>query len=165
MPGPNKKSPDLKIVQGNPGGKPVNKTTPPKKPRARYPSPPSSLNQHGRREWRRTCVQLREMGMLFDADRTILHAYCMAFQRWAAANKELDDWLQEPDAKMTIYSRNGMIQQHPIIGTVEKTEATMTRHLERLGLTPTSRANLGATPKGAGDEAKQAAADFLYGNS
>ena len=57
-----------------------------------------------------------------------------------------------------------MIQTHPIMGLIDKSEAAMTRHLERMGLTPTSRANLGMIPKEKGDDAKQKAADFLYGS-
>ncbi len=163
MPGPNKKSPNLKVLQGNPGDKPPQNPVLPKKPRVRYPAPPTGLNRDGAREWRRTCVQLREMGMLFDADRTILHAYCAAYQRWVGATKELDEWLEKDGAKLTVLSANKMIQVHPIVGMIEKSEATMTRHLERMGLTPTSRANIGVTPKATGDDVKQKAAEFLYG--
>jgi phage terminase small subunit len=73
----------LKLVQGNPGRRPLNKQE--AKPRRTVPTCPGHLNAVARREWRRVVPLLAECGLLTEVDRAPRAAYCQAWGRWVEA--------------------------------------------------------------------------------
>ena len=77
----------LKLLHGNPGKRALPKNEP--KPAPAIPSCPAHLDAGARREWRRITKELALLGMLTRCDRAALAAYCVAWSRWIAAEKEI----------------------------------------------------------------------------
>ncbi len=148
----------MKVLKGNPGRRPVGKSEPKPRVRKRTPVPPRALGFDGRREWRRITIILRDLGMLTDADRTALHAYCDAYQRWYYACKEYDRIRDEGRlgiGGLWIYNKAGGISAHPVIATRDKASTEMRRYLAEFGLTPSARSGLDVpTPEETNDQAR-----------
>ena len=64
----------LKLIEGNPGKRPINGHEP--KPPASKPTCPSHLSPTAKAEWKRLAEALHRIGLLTQADRTALAAYC-----------------------------------------------------------------------------------------
>ncbi len=149
----------MTILKGNPGKRPLPKGEPVPPIRKRTPSPPRALGFDGRREWRRITIILRDLGMLTDADRTALHAYCDAYQRWYYACKEfdriLDDKRRGRGPGLWINNKAGGISAHPVVATRDKASTEMRRYLAEFGLTPSARSGLDVpTPEETNDQAR-----------
>jgi P27 family predicted phage terminase small subunit len=79
----------LRLLQGNPGNRPVNKQEP--KPKVSMPSAPRHLNRHGRAEWRRIVRHLYQLGLVTQIDRAALAMYCQAYGRWVFAEEKIEN--------------------------------------------------------------------------
>ena len=86
-PGTKPKPTKLKILEGNPGKRPLNEKEP--QPDSSMPKIPWWLDYHARKEWERICPELYRLGLLTSVDRTALAGYCMAYSRWLKAEREL----------------------------------------------------------------------------
>jgi P27 family predicted phage terminase small subunit len=64
----------LKLVEGNPGKRAINKTEP--KPKREIPSCPAHLDDSGKVAWGRLSVLLDRMGVLTEADSFALERLC-----------------------------------------------------------------------------------------
>ena len=73
----------IKLLDGNPGKRPVNDREPPLLEGA--PEPPEWLDAEAQAEWGRVTADLISMGLLSRADRPALAAYCTAWSRWVEA--------------------------------------------------------------------------------
>jgi P27 family predicted phage terminase small subunit len=80
----------LKILRGNPGRRPLNQQE--ARPPARLPSAPPILDPVARAEWRRVCKVLGLVGLVTQADRAALTAYCVAWSRWLAAEAKVREF-------------------------------------------------------------------------
>jgi phage terminase small subunit len=67
----------LKVLSGNPGKRPLNEREP-AAPQG-VPEPPEWLDDEAKAEWARVTVDLAAMGLLSQADRPALAAYCTAW--------------------------------------------------------------------------------------
>src|SRR5580704_4521684 len=76
----------LKVIEGNPGGRPLNPDEP--KPSG-IPSCPRHLNKEARAEWHRISKELVTIGLLTSIDRAALAAYCVAYSRWIEAEHNI----------------------------------------------------------------------------
>lgn len=72
----------LKVIEGNPGKRPL--VEPPKPPPSR-PRCPDYLPTYAKTVWRRLVPILDEMGILTTADRETMAAYCVAVDRFRDA--------------------------------------------------------------------------------
>src|SRR5687768_3708732 len=77
----------LKILDGNPGKRPINESEP-NAPDG-VPDCPDWLDDEAKAEWARVIPELREMGLLSRADRPALAAYCTAWSRWVQAEAQV----------------------------------------------------------------------------
>ena len=68
----------LKVLQGNPGKRPLNRREP--KPPPTAPGCPTWLSIEAKAEWRRVVPVLDQLGMLTKVDRAALATYC---EEWA----------------------------------------------------------------------------------
>ncbi|HEX5106418.1 MAG TPA: phage terminase small subunit P27 family [Pirellulaceae bacterium] len=73
----------LKLLDGNPGKRPLNEREP--VALQGLPAPPQWLDAEAKAEWERIIPDLAEMGVLSRADRPALAAYCTAWSRWVEA--------------------------------------------------------------------------------
>ena len=71
----------LKILEGNPGKRPINENEPiPPKGTVKCPT---WLEPEAKKEWKRLAPSLEAMGVLTQADLTAFAGYCQAFSRMA----------------------------------------------------------------------------------
>ncbi|MCU4184013.1 phage terminase small subunit P27 family [Acidiferrimicrobium sp. IK] len=75
----------LKVLQGNPGKRPVNRNEP--KPTPTAPLCPTWLSAEGKAEWRRVVPELDRIGMLTKVDRAALATYCEAWATFMSAQR------------------------------------------------------------------------------
>ena len=98
----------LKVLEGNPGHRPLNKKEPMLK--GRLPRCPDWLEDDAKKEWKRLGKVLAEMGMLTNLDMMAFAGYCQAYARWKGAEEFIT---QHGDMVRT---PNGYLQQVPQIG-------------------------------------------------
>ena len=125
----------LKLLEGNPGKRAVNDREP--VPPDSIPDCPEFLDEEARAEWFRTVPVLRQMGLLSDADRSALAAYCTAYSRWVAAEKQVRQYgsvVLSPNKKFPMKS--------PYLTVADQAMETMRKFMVEFGLTPSSRSRI-----------------------
>ena len=138
MSGRKSKPTALKIAQGNPGGRPLNKNEP--KPSG-LPECPSTLDEEAKVEWERISKQLVAMGLLTSVDRAALAAYCTAWSHFIEAEANVQKF------GMVIKSPRGagFPIQNPYLGISNIAMTQMRQFLIEFGMSPASRSRLNVT--------------------
>ena len=146
-PGPPKKPTRLRVLAGNPSGRPLERNVPvgPSGP----PPCPRELTPEARREWRRTVKVLSLMGTVTKADRAALAAYCEAWSTWCEAQRHLRE------EGYIVLTPNGYPQQSPWVSIANKAFRQMYVLIQDFGLTPLARSKLEMPERDSG------ASDFL----
>jgi P27 family predicted phage terminase small subunit len=95
----------IKVLEGNPGKRPINKCEP--RPQKTVPKCPSWLEPEAKKEWRRMSKSLEALGILTKVDAASFAGYCEAYASW----KEAEEFLSKHG---TIFKTpSGYIQQVP----------------------------------------------------
>jgi len=136
---------NLKILEGNPGKRPLNLEEP--QPSTEMPTCPAWLDHAAKLEWKRVCPELHRLGLLTTIDRVALAGYCAAYSRWVRAEKEIQkafdyDFLGK-DYKMKRTKK-------PEVQIAIDSLAQVKTFCAEFGLTPSSRARMqvpGKPPK------------------
>jgi P27 family predicted phage terminase small subunit len=128
----------LKLIDGNPGKRPLNAREP--KPAHAVPTCPAHLNPTAKAEWKRLARQMHVLGIISQLDRAALAAYCQAYGRWVEAERKL----KETPALIKLPS--GYIQPSPWLGIANKQLEIMHKFMTDLGLSPASRSRVAALP-------------------
>jgi len=124
----------LKVLEGNPGKRPLNMNEP--KPEKKAPKCPSWLEPEAKKEWRRMSKQLEELGVLTQVDAAAFAGYCQAYARW----KEAEEFLSKHG---TIFKTpSGYIQQVPQVSIAQTYLKIMRDFCSEFGLTPSSRSRI-----------------------
>ena len=147
MRGRKPKPTNLRILQGNPGKRPLPENEP--KPTLLAPERPSWLVGEARREWERVVPELEKLGLLTVVDGAALAAYCQAYATMVQAEKELRAHLrQHKKLTVTYVNKAGADNEvpHPAIKIARDAATTMKAFMTEFGLTPASRVRL-ATPR------------------
>jgi P27 family predicted phage terminase small subunit len=136
----------LKLLEGNPGKKPLPQGEP--QPPGDLPPPPCFLDGYALEEWERISEGLNIMGVLTTVDQNALAAYCSAYSRFRHAEEQLNI-LTEKDALagMIIKTAQGNYIQQPLIGIANKAALNMVKFAAEFGITPSARARLGIKPQ------------------
>lgn len=124
----------LKLIDGNPGKRPIRGREP--KPPTALPTCPAHLSATAKSEWKRLAGVLNEIGLLTRIDRTVLAAYCQAYGRWVEAERRL------AETPPLLKTPAGYVQVSPWITISNKQVELMTRLMAELGLTPSARSRL-----------------------
>ena len=127
----------LRVLNGNPGKRPVNGREP--QPPSSRPTCPSHLSPTAKAEWKRLAGTLNEIGIVTQVDRTVLAAYCQAYGRWVEAEKKLTE------TPVLLKTPAGYVQQSPWLTISNKQMELMAKYMAELGLTPSSRSRLAIT--------------------
>ena len=139
----------LKIVEGNPGRRPLPQFEPKFDPS--QPTPPPFLNDDAKVEWGRISGVLYEAGVLTDVDRGVLAAYCQAYGVWAQAEREIEKLQQSSVLNgLILKTKDGNFIQQPLLGIANKARADMVKYAAEFGMTPSSRTRVetsGSTKK------------------
>jgi len=135
---------NLKILEGNPGHRPLNKHEP--KPASRAVCP-SHLTALAKREWRRVSVELEQLGLLTGVDAAELAAYCCAYGRWIEAEREVKKHgLLVPSAVP------GVLKSNPAIAVVNQCLTQIDKFSSQFGMTPASRSRISVAPPSKQDD-------------
>ena len=124
----------LKILEGNPGKRPLNDKEP--KPENKAPKCPSWLEPEAKKEWERMAESMEAMGILTEIDKAAFAGYCQAYARW----KEAEEFLSKHG---TIFKTpSGYIQQVPQVSIAQTYLKAMKDFASQFGLTPASRTRI-----------------------
>lgn len=138
MPGRKRKPTALKVLEGNPGKRPLPANEP--KPIPVAPKCPTWLCREGRRLWKYLAPRLERLGLLTEIDGPAFAAVCQSFGTYV----ELEQRLKQVGRTMEFTNKAGATNE------AERPEGRMARQaLEQcktlfteFGLTPASRARI-----------------------
>lgn len=123
----------LKLLEGNPGNRPLNTAEPCS---AGVPDCPDWLEDEAKAEWERMSTVLENMGMLTDMDMVAFAGYCQAYARW----REAEEFLSQHGS--IVRTPNGYLQQVPQVSIAQTNLKIVLKFCEQFGLTPSSRSRI-----------------------
>lgn len=146
----------LKILQGNPGKRPLNSAEPQFDPAS--PDIPPELegpnNEHARAEWERVVPQLIAAGVAKRIDRTGLIAYCFEYQKWIESEQKIRT------TGMFIKTKIGYLTINPYVRISKISLENMLRFMAEYGMTPSARVRIKVDAKSL-DNGKDPLSEFL----
>jgi len=153
----------LKLVTGNPGKRAIPKKE--AKIALAEPTPPPFLSDDAKVEWGRVCSMLYRAGLMTDADRAALAAYCQAYGRWAQAERALARMAakDELNSALMVKTTSGNAINNPLVGIANKAMADMMRYAAEFGMTPSARSRVEITPPGPGNGEEKAGIAKYFG--
>lgn len=156
----------LKLVTGNPGGRPLNPNEP--KPEPAIPAVPPHLPDAAKVEWGRVAHWAYDLGILTQLDRAVLAAYCAAYADWVKYSELVERHgpvtligqrkvtRVKKDGTAETEESGGYPQQSVYVSMANKAEARMVRAAAEFGFTPSSRSRVNVEPGSAGRSADPA---------
>ncbi len=133
----------LKILEGNPGRRPLNKNEP--KPPLITSGCPEWLSDKAKEEWARAAPILERLGLLTEADRAVFILYCQTYGKWVEAEKFLKE-------KGTTYAyprkdKDGntisvYMAPFPQVSIARQCAELITKLCAEFGMTPSSRCRM-----------------------
>lgn len=136
--GPAAKPSAIKMLEGNPGKRTINKNEPKYELTESGRKAPAWLGSYAKKEWKRVLPLLEKNGLITDADYVALCAYCQSVDTWISAEK-----IKRIDG-LVITTSNGTEVQHPAVNVANSALANILKFGREFGLTPASRTNLSA---------------------
>ena len=124
----------LKILEGNPGKRPLNENEP--IPPKGSVNCPSWLEPEAKKEWKRLAPSLEAMGVLTQVDLTAFAGYCQAYARW----REAEEFLTQHGS--IFKTPSGYVQQVPQVSIAQQNLKIMQSFCSEFGLTPATRARI-----------------------
>lgn len=140
----------LKILEGNPGHRPIQK-----EPDfgVSLLKPVKGLSKEAKKEWRRVAKILHSAGITTQADLTAMRMYISSFEKWVTAKEK---------AKIeTLTTDKGYEYANPYIAIERQYFKQLKEILVEFGLTPSSRARLHVTPAEEEDLEESEFANFV----
>ena len=136
----------IKILEGNPGNRPLNKNEP--KPESKLPECPDWLEDEAKKEWKRLAKELEDIGLLTNVDMAVFAGYCQSYARW----REAEEFISKHGS--ILKTASGYIQQIPQVSIAQQNLKQMRNFCSELGLTPSARSRLQINKKNTieGDE-------------
>jgi P27 family predicted phage terminase small subunit len=141
----------LKVLEGNPGRRPLTRNEP--KPPAVRPACPRHLSDEAKKEWRRIVPELQAVGLITRIDRAGLALYCQAWGRWLEAEEALRKY------GVMVKSPSGFPMQSPYLAVANKTMEQMRGLLTEFGMSPASRTRISVQERGDEDPEFEALLD------
>ena len=138
-PGRKPKPRKLKLVEGNPGKRKINRREP--QPKSEIPTCPRQLNATARAEWKRVSAILHRNGLISLLDRAALAAYCSSYARYiyfeAKLAKKPSLAIQKLGTKANPYE-----QASPMFTIMKQSMKDMNSFLAKFGMSPSDRVGL-----------------------
>ena len=151
MAGRRPKPTHLRVLQGNPGKRPLNVNEP--KPKVEQLTPPEHLNAIALSEWNRVSEELSRLGLLTTVDRAAFAAYCTVYARWVDAEEGLKK------TGPVVRAPSGYPMISPYYTVANQSLQLMRSYLIEFGLTPAARSRISIGPRQQDDPVE----DFLFG--
>lgn len=139
MRGRRPKPTNLKVIQGNPGRRPLNPREP--KPPAGAGEPPGHLSAAARQFWPGMAQRLEGMGVLTDADTYALERLAECYAEIIDLQRVIDE--EGRTYQTTTYGKEGdsntMHRQRPEVAMLSDADRRFKGYLVEFGLTPAAR--------------------------
>ena len=138
-PGTKPKPTALKVLEGNPGKRPLPTNEP--KPTPTAPRCPTWLHKDAKKEWKRVAPELDKLGLLTTIDMAALAGYCESFAQY----KEAIEFIHKHGPVYPIKDENGKVkylQQVPQVSIANKSLNNIRMMCAEFGLTPSARARM-----------------------
>lgn len=129
----------LKLIQGNPGKRAINKAEP-KKIKANLKTP-SHLDPIAKTQWKKLSVVLDELGVLSETDLSALEQCCETYARIRRLRKEISK-LGGTTYKSVKPDGEVLWKAYPQVAQLERAETNHKSFLSELGLTPSARSKV-----------------------
>ena len=133
--GPAPRPTALKILEGNPGKRALNKQEP--KPGKADLRLPAGLGHHGRTFWREIAPALDTLGVLTAVDVPALEAAARTYERWRVAESKLKDV-----KSLAQTGKSGFSAPSAYVQIASQAQRDLLRLLQEFGLTPASRTRI-----------------------
>jgi P27 family predicted phage terminase small subunit len=155
MAGRRPKPSHLKLVQGNPGKRAINRAEP--TPRRELPSPPAHLSPDARVAWGRFAQMLDRIGVLTEADAVALEQMSETYAEVVALRADID----ARGRFQTVATKSGgqMERMRPAYVALMDADRRLKAWLVEFGKTPAARSRVKASDADQ-DDANPAAAYF-----
>jgi P27 family predicted phage terminase small subunit len=137
--GPAPKPTALKILQGNPGKRPLNAREP--LPQRGRPRCPTWLDREAKAKWKALVPELDRLGLLTVVDGDVLAAYCQAYAEFRQATETLR-------GEGRYISVGTQMQSHPAVAQQRSAWQHIKAFSALLGLDPSSRSKLAVPGEG-----------------
>lgn len=124
----------LKLLEGNPGKRALNRAEP--KPRVVLPKPPEHLSDDEKNKWKLTVRELHPLGLMTAIDKDALAMYCTIYVRWIKAEKMVRDKGE------IIKTAAGNIIQNPYLSIANRALEQLNKLGAEFGMTPSSRSRV-----------------------
>lgn len=138
----------LKVLEGNPGKRPLPKNEP--KPRPISPKCPSWLDREAKKLWKQLMPELERLGLMSIIDGAAFEAVCQNYATWVKCEKYLKK------QGMTFETDTGYITQRPEVAIGQKALKAVHTFMTEFGLTPASRVRLGTKASSEEDDPMEA---------
>lgn len=139
MPTPKPRPTKMKLLEGNPGRRPIPSGEPQPPVSFKVPAPPKHLSKSAKKEWKDISKKLHRLGLLTEIDYSALALYCQSYGRWVDAEEKL---LQ---TSMVVKTSNGNPIHNPYLSIANTAMRDCHTYLTEFGMTPSSRSKVTAT--------------------
>lgn len=129
-----------KVLEGNPGKRPLNAQEPEFPPPVDATPPELADNAHALHEWARLCPLLEAARVTTEADRGSLIALCLSWSQYLEATQKIRA------SGMVVKTPNDYPIPNPYIAIANRALGHCTKLWVELGLTPSSRSRVSTTP-------------------
>lgn len=152
-------------LNGNPSKKNLGAASGPPIVPVEIPNMPSHLDTEARKEWKRISVELEKLGLVSLIDRAALAVYCVAYSRWAKAEKKLKSL---DEAGLVEITPNDYKQIGVWLQISNRAVEQMHKFLAEFGMTPSARSRVNVSPQGdlfggSGNGEQQSSAGRFFG--
>lgn len=180
--GPPPKPTALKLLQGNPGRRPINDKEPMPDTATPDEEPPIPLGDEARQIWRAMVPMMTKIGLLTVCDTRLLARYCDLFVRWIKARDFIDqkgetyikyeyynDPVLDKEGKQTgswvRKQRPKAVVAYPQVATYLQSGRELVRLEGELGLTPAARSRIKIEVFGGKSSSDDNFLTYLSGNT
>jgi len=143
MASPKPKPTKLKILEGNPGKRPLNENEP--IPQSIASECPDWLLAEAKKEWKRLAPELEKLGLLTSIDRAAFAGYCQSYAKWKKAEKFLKKHgmtikIPQKDEYGNVVSIQ--VKKFPEVSIANECLKQIRSFASEFGLTPSSRGRI-----------------------
>lgn len=143
MASPKPKPTKLKILEGNPGKRPLNENEP--IPQSIAPECPDWLLAEAKKEWKRLAPELEKLGLFTGIDRVAFECYCQSYAKW----KKAEIFLKKHGMTIKIPQKDEFgkvvsiqVKKFPEVSIANECLKQIRAFASEFGLTPSSRGRI-----------------------
>jgi P27 family predicted phage terminase small subunit len=145
-PGRIPKPTNLKLVQGNPGHRPMNKGE--VSPEVGVPDCPAHLSAEAKSEWDRITPLLFRYRLISNIDTAALALYCQSYGRWQQAEREIEKLRAKGGDGLLVKAPSGYPIQNPYLAIANRAAEDCYKYLQQFGMSPSARTRVTVTFQG-----------------